>query len=85
MKESLAQKIKHLIRLTVCKITGHIYGCCNVLLFPCEKCPYNKQQNERCDFLEFLWNTIPPNEMERYWTMFHCTDIPTNGKAEEGE
>ena len=85
MVEPLAWKIKRLIRLAICKITGHIYGCCDVLLFPCSKCPYNLKQDERCDFLEFLWNTIQPNEMEQYWTMFHCKDVSTNGEAKDGE
>lgn len=45
----------------------------------------DESHNERYDFLEFLWNTINPNEMQEYWTMFHCKNVPTDGKADEGE
>ena len=27
---------------------------------------------EKLGFLEFLWNVINPNEMEQYWSMYHC-------------
>lgn len=45
----------------------------------------DESHNERYDFLEFLWNTINPNEMQEYWTMFHCKGVATNGEAEDGE
>ncbi len=32
------------------------------------------------DFLNFLYNTINPNEMEQYIRMYQAGDIPTNGE-----
>ena len=34
---------------------------------------------ENDKFLEFLWNTINPNEMEQYLAMYHAKEEKTNG------
>lgn len=39
---------------------------------------------ENKDFLEFLYNHIPPNEMEQYLSMYHTKDkTVTNGYADQ--
>lgn len=55
----------------------------------CESCKYfnvcpfitqnraNASVERRLKFLEFLWNTINPNDMERYWQMFNSQDTKT--------
>ena len=38
-----------------------------------EKLPSTEPEiEEKLGFLEFLWNVINPNEMEQYWSMYHC-------------
>lgn len=38
MKESWASKVKCFFRRIICKITGHEYGCCGKIFYPCRKC-----------------------------------------------
>lgn len=45
---------------------------CEVARFPI--CAY-----DRTDFLEFLYNVIQPNEMERYLDMYHAQPIAQDG------
>lgn len=47
-----------------------------------EELQLQKTHDELIDFLTFLFNHIQPNEMEHYWTMYHCLDVPTCGESE---
>ena len=43
------------------------------------KLPSAQQKNENLKFLEFLWNTINPNEMEQYLEMYSSKEVKSNG------
>ena len=40
MKESWQSKVKCWFRRIIKKLSGHEYGCCNKILYPCKKCKY---------------------------------------------
>lgn len=41
--------------------------------------PSAQPKNENLKFLEFLWNTINPNEMEQYLEMYSSKEVKSNG------
>ena len=41
------------------------------------KLPSAQPKNENLKFLEFLWNTINPNEMEQYLEMYSSKEVKT--------
>ena len=43
------------------------------------KLPSAQPKNENLKFLEFLWNTINPNEMEQYLEMYSSKEVKSNG------
>ena len=44
-----------------------------------EEAPSAQPKNENLKFLEFLWNTINPNEMEQYLEMYSSKEVKSNG------
>ena len=46
MKETLKYKVLSTLRMVICKLTGHEYGCCTKVLERCSKCIYIREDSK---------------------------------------